>query len=63
VGSSDATAGHVATRMVTQGDLFATIYKALGIDPAKIYHAPGGRPVYIANSIGDKRGTPVQELP
>jgi len=62
VGSSDATAGHVATRMVTQGDLFATIYKALGIDPAKIYHAPGGRPVYIANSIGDKRGTPVQEL-
>ncbi|MFN0165381.1 MAG: DUF1501 domain-containing protein [Bryobacteraceae bacterium] len=62
VGSSDERAANVAQRMVTQGDLFATIYKALGIDWSKTYLGPGGRPIYIANSIGDKAGKAVEEL-
>lgn len=62
VGASDKRAAQVADRMVTQGDLFATIYKSLGIDWKKTYLGPGGRPIYIANSIGDKAGEVVKEL-
>ena len=62
VGASDERGANVAERMVTQGDLFATIYKALGIDWHKTYLGPGGRPIYIANSIGDKMGKAVEEL-
>ena len=62
VGASDEKGAYVAERMVTQGDLFATIYKALGIDWTKTYTGLDGRPVYIANSIGDKQGLPVTEL-
>ena len=52
----------MAERLVTMGDLFATIYKALGIDWAKSYMTPIRRPIYIANSIGDKPGRPIDEL-
>ena len=48
--------------MVTMGDLFATIYKALGIDWTKEYMTPIGRSVKIANSIEDKTGQPISEL-
>jgi len=48
--------------MVTMGDLFATIYKAFGIDWTKEYMTPVGRPVKIANSIDDKTGKPIKEL-
>ena len=41
---------------------FATVYKALGIDWTKTYTGLDGRPLYIANSIGDKQGHPVHEL-
>ena len=62
VGTSDARGVEVAERMVTIGDLFATLYKALGIDWTKTYINPAGRPLYIANSIDDKMGQPVDEL-
>lgn len=62
VGASDERGAYVAERMVTMGDLYATIYKALGIDWHKEYMHPIGRPVKIANSIGDVTGTPLQEL-
>ena len=62
VGTSDEQGGYVADRMVTIGDLFATIYKALGIDWEKTYMTPIGRPVKIANSIGDATGIPIKEL-
>ena len=42
----------VEDRIVTIGDLFATIYKALGIDWTKEYMSPIERPIKIANSIG-----------
>ena len=62
VGSSDERGAQVADRMVTVGDVFATIYKAFGIDWEKMYMTPIGRPLKIANSIGDKTGEPIQEL-
>ena len=62
VGASDDTGGYVAEREVTMGDVFATIYKAFGIDWHKEYMSPIGRPIKIANSIGDGTGRPVEEL-
>ena len=62
VGASDERGAYVADRMVTIGDLFATVYKALGIDWTKTYLGPGRRPIYIANAIGDKQGQPIHEL-
>ena len=62
IGASDERGAQVAERMVTIGDLFATIYKAFGIDWTKTYMGPGQRPIYIANSIGDKQGEPLKEL-
>lgn len=44
------------------GDIYATIYHAFGIDWTKTYLSPIGRPIYIANSIGDKPGEPVPGL-
>ena len=62
IGASDERGAYVADRLVTIGDLFATVYKAMGIDWTKTYLGPGKRPIYIANSIGDKQGEPVHEL-
>ena len=62
VGASDEQGAQVAERRVTMGDLFATVYKAMGIDWTKEYVNPGGRPLYIANSIDDVMGQPLHEL-
>ena len=62
VGASDERGYNVAERVVTMGDLYATIYKALGIDWKKEYMSPIGRPIKIANSLDDRTGEPVKEL-
>ena len=62
VGASDERGGYVAERQVTMGDLFATVYKAFGIDWEKTYMTPVGRPIKIANSLGDATGIPIHEL-
>ncbi|MBK9168208.1 MAG: DUF1501 domain-containing protein [Bryobacterales bacterium] len=62
VGASDDKGYNVADRVVTMGDLYATIYKLLGIDWEKEYMSPIGRPVKIANSLEDRTGEPVDEL-
>ena len=62
VGGSNERGAYVKSRIVTIGDLYATIYKALGIDWRKTYLGSGGRPIYITNSIGDKPGEAVSEL-
>lgn len=62
VGESDERGAYVKDRMVTIGDLFATLYKALGIDWSKEYMHPIGRPLKIANSINDTTGAPLKEL-
>lgn len=62
IGASDERGAYVAERMVTMGDILATIYKAFGIDWEKTYMTPIGRPLKIATSIGDKTGVPVEGL-
>ena len=62
IGASDERGAMVADRMVTIGDLFATIYKCLGIDWEKEYMHPTGRPLKIANSIKDTTGQPIPQL-
>ena len=62
VGASDARGAHVADRMVAMGDVFATLYKVLGIDWTKSYSDPAGRPLFIANALDDTPGQPVDEL-
>src|SRR4051794_7004348 len=62
VGASDDKGYNVADRVVSMGDLYATIYKTLGIDWTKEYMSPIGRPLKIANSLDDRTGTPVKEL-
>ena len=47
-GKTDAQGMRVADGEVGPGELFATIYKALGIDPEKNYHV-GARPVPLVN--------------
>jgi uncharacterized protein (DUF1501 family) len=62
VGSSDDKGYNVTSRVVSVGDLYATVYKLLGIDWTKEIMSPIGRPVKIANSLEDRTGEPVQEL-
>ena len=62
VGESDQRGAYVKDRMITIGDLFATLHKALGIDWTKTYLHPIGRPLKIANSIDDETGHPIQDL-
>ena len=62
VGASDEHGAYVADRGVSMGDVFATVYKAFGIDWTKEYMHPIGRPIKIANSIDDLTGTPIREL-
>ena len=62
IGASDELGAHPAEREVSIGDLFATVYKAMGIDWTKEYMTPIGRPVKIANSFDDKTGRPIQGL-
>lgn len=62
VGSSDEKGQYVKDNMVTMGDVFATVYKAFGIDWEKAYISPIGRPIKIANSIDDMTGTPIKGL-
>lgn len=62
VGATDERGHNVTERVVTVGDLYATIYKTLGIDFHKEYMSPIGRPIKIANSLDDRTGEPVKEL-
>jgi hypothetical protein len=62
VGATSETGAEIAERPVSPGDLFATIYKAFGIDWTKEYMHPVGRPIKIANSKDDVTGVPIKEL-
>jgi hypothetical protein len=62
IGASDKKAAYVADRMISMGDVYATVYKAFGIDWTKKYMTPIGRPIYLANALGDKQGNPIKEL-
>ena len=62
VGASDNRGAYVQDRPTSMGDVFATIYKAFGIDWTKGYMTPIGRPIKIANSLEDKEGQPIKQL-
>jgi len=62
VGQSDEQGAYILDRPVSIGDVFATVYKALGIDWHKEYMTPVGRPIKIANSFDDLTGKPLAEL-
>jgi hypothetical protein len=49
LGATDRTATEVTDLPVGPEDLLFTIYQILGVDPAKDYHSPIGRPVKIVN--------------
>ncbi len=48
IGESDALGEFVKDRPITPGDLAASIYTLLGIDPAHELHTPEGRPIRVA---------------
>jgi uncharacterized protein DUF1501 len=57
IGATDRH-GYAATENLYAPENFAaTVYRKLGIDPAKIYHAPDGRPIQL---VSDPR--PIHEL-
>lgn len=56
-GASDAHAAYVKERPVSTGDICATIYECLGIDPEMLVRDRGGRPIPIAHG-----GRPVREI-
>jgi hypothetical protein len=62
VGKSDERGGQCVERQVSLGDVFATVYKAMGIQWDKEYMTPVGRPIKIANSLNDTTGEPIKEL-
>ena len=49
IGSTDEKGEQVKDRPVTIPDYFATVLTALGVDPAKQYRTPGGRPIKLAD--------------
>ena len=62
IGATDDQGAAVVGSPVSIGDLYATVYKALGIDWTKTYMSPIARPVYIANGFDDTPGNPIAGL-
>jgi arylsulfatase A-like enzyme len=58
IGRTDPQCVEVEERPVSAIDFFATICRALGIDPHKEIGAPGGRPHYIT----PRHSRPIQQL-
>jgi hypothetical protein len=57
VGASNARAEEPADRPIKPEDIAFTMFESLGIDPAKIYHTPTGRPIRVAQD-----GATIKEL-
>jgi hypothetical protein len=57
IGATDEKGEQVKDKPTTIPDYFATLLTALGIDPAKQYRTPGGRPIKLAD-----KGKVVSEL-
>jgi hypothetical protein len=56
-GASDAHAAYVKEKPVSTGDICATIYQCLGIDPDMPIQDRGGRPMPVAHG-----GKPIREI-
>jgi uncharacterized protein (DUF1501 family) len=57
VGESDRQGGYPRSRPISPGDLFATVFHTLGIDPRVQFLHPTGRPVYMI-----EEGQPIEEV-
>jgi hypothetical protein len=57
VGETDSRAAQVRSRPITPGDLMATLFRVLGIDPGIQFTHPSGRPMYMV-----EEGSPIQEV-
>jgi hypothetical protein len=57
IGASDETAAGPKSEAITPDDVAASFYKSLGIDIAKEYYTPSGRPVMIV-----RHGQPLAQL-
>jgi hypothetical protein len=57
IGASDETAAGPKAEAITPDDVAASFYKSLGIDIAKEYYTPSGRPVMIV-----RHGKPLAQL-
>ena len=60
VGATDEDGVVIADRPVEVSNLFATLYKSLGISPAEELRSPNGRPLKLVGTFGD--GDPIGEL-
>ena len=58
VGASDPIGGFPAERPVAPGDVVATIFDSLGLDPKALLDGPGGRPFPLVDFGAD----PISEL-
>ncbi len=57
IGSTDRRGGGIQSRRLGPGDLAATVFKHLGIDPNDHWTNPGGRPTPLVEG-----GSPIREL-
>jgi hypothetical protein len=57
IGATDRRGGSIQERPLSPGDLAATVFKHLGIDPAAQWMNPSGRPITLVES-----GQPIAEL-
>lgn len=60
VGSTDEDGMTIKDRPVEVSNLFATLYKAVGIPPTEELRSPNGRPIKLVGTFGS--GEPVAEL-
>lgn len=60
VGKTDADGLTATDRPIEVSNLFATLYRASGIEPATELRSPNGRPIRLVGVFGD--GKPVEEL-
>lgn len=60
VGATDADGAEIADRPVDVSNLFATLYKSVGISPMTELQSPNGRPLKLVGTFGD--GKAVEEL-
>jgi hypothetical protein len=54
-GATDADGLTIAEKPVDVSNLFATLYKSVGIEPATELRSPNGRPIKLTGTFGDSQ--------